>query len=66
MPVNWSYFTRLEERHMLRKLAAVRAYRSQAAKVYTNETFIDALARVNGVRVGAEYAEGFEVLRWVI
>jgi len=28
--------------------------------------FIFSLAKVRGVQIGAEYAESFEVLRWVI
>lgn len=66
LPITWLYFVRLEERHLERKLAAVACYRSQADKVYTDATGIRALAQVHGIRVGAEYAEAFEVLKWVV
>jgi hypothetical protein len=31
-----------------------------------NEEFIYSLARTRGVQIGTEYAESFEVVRWVI
>jgi hypothetical protein len=31
-----------------------------------SEEFIFALAKTRGVQIGADYAESFEVVRWVI
>ena len=56
----------IEERHLLTKIDAVECYRSQAAKAYTSALFLESLARVRGVQRGTEYAEAFEVIRWVM
>ena len=41
-------------------------YKSQKEKKYTNETFIRSLSHTRGVSIDADYAEAFEVVRWVI
>ena len=61
-------FVLLEEKHLLKKLQAIDCYASQkqAGRNYADESFIRGLARTRGVQIGAEYAEGFEVVRWVV
>ncbi|MEN3297869.1 MAG: hypothetical protein V7642_7122 [Burkholderiales bacterium] len=59
-------FIRLERRHLERKCHALTAYVSQQDKPYMSQDFIMSLARARGVQIGAEYAESFEVLRWVL
>jgi len=59
-------FVYLEERHINKKLESVRCYRSQTGRKYANEEFIKGLARTRGVQIGVEYAETFEVIRWII
>jgi LmbE family N-acetylglucosaminyl deacetylase len=59
-------FVRLKERHIERKIEALSEYRSQAGKAYVSPEFILSLARTRGVQIGAEFAECFEVVRWVI
>jgi LmbE family N-acetylglucosaminyl deacetylase len=59
-------FVYLEERHVNIKLESVRCYRSQTGRKYANEEFIKGLARTRGVQIGVEYAETFEVIRWII
>jgi LmbE family N-acetylglucosaminyl deacetylase len=59
-------FVYLEERHVNKKLESVRCYRSQTGRKYANEEFIKGLARTRGVQIGVEYAETFEVIRWII
>jgi LmbE family N-acetylglucosaminyl deacetylase len=63
---NTSCFVRLGKRHLDMKCEALTAYESQAGKPYMNSEFITSLARVRGVQIGAEYAESFEVLRWML
>lgn len=63
---NTSCFIRLDKRHLEKKCYALQAYRSQACKPYMTEDFITSLAKARGVQIGAEYAESFEVLRWVL
>lgn len=59
-------FVSLEKRHVDAKCAALSAYASQSGKPYMREEFISSLARARGVQIGAEYAETFEVIRWVM
>lgn len=59
-------FVRLEERHVERKAQALAEYHSQAGKAYASRDFIRSLARTRGVQIGAEFAECFEVVRWVV
>jgi N-acetylglucosamine malate deacetylase 1 len=59
-------FVRLDKEHVERKIEALAEYRSQAGKDYTSPEFIRSLARTRGVQIGTEFAECFEVVRWVI
>lgn len=59
-------FIKLEERHLQKKLLVLKEYESQSARGYAKEEFIRGLARTRGVSIDAEYAEAFEVVRWVI
>ena len=60
------FLLEIEERHLITKIKAVECYQSQAAKTYTSALFLESLARVRGVQRGTEYAEAFEVIRWVM
>ncbi len=62
---NTSSFVHLEEQDVLRKVNAVKEYKSQAHRPYANEEFIRSLARTRGVQIGAHYAETFDVVRWI-
>jgi N-acetylglucosamine malate deacetylase 1 len=59
-------FVRLTEDHVRQKVYALDAYNSQKTRLYAREDFIYALAMTRGVQAGAEYAEAFEVIRWII
>ena len=48
------------------KVSALGAYGSQAGKDYMQADFIRGWARMRGVQIGAQLAEAFEVIRWVI
>jgi N-acetylglucosamine malate deacetylase 1 len=61
-----SCFMKLEEKHLANKISALKEYKSQAHRPYASEEFIKSLARVRGVQVSTEYAECFEVLRWIL
>lgn len=63
---NTACFVRLDRRHIQRKFDAMRCYKSQAGKAYASEDFIFSLARTRGVQIGADFAECFETVRWVI
>jgi len=57
---------KLEQRHIDSKVAALQEYKSQSHRDYMKVDFITSLARARGVQIGAQYAEAFEVLRWVM
>jgi len=59
-------FIKLEKTHIERKIKALKAYKSQSHRSYASEDFIWSLAKTRGVQIGAEYAETFEVIRWVM
>jgi len=63
---NTTAFIPLEERHINLKIKALMCYKSQMGRPYFNEIFIRSLARTRGVQINAEYAEAFEVIRWII
>lgn len=59
-------FVKLEEKHILKKCLALNEYKSQGLRDYMSKDFIYSLAKSRGVQIGCEYAESFEVIRWVI
>jgi len=59
-------YIRLEPSHVQRKVDALKAYVSQAQRAYANEAFIRSMCLTRGVCIGAEFAEAFEVVRWVM
>jgi LmbE family N-acetylglucosaminyl deacetylase len=61
-----SAFVELQKGHLQKKIDALKAYKSQADKVYMKEDFIRSLARARGVQINVEFAESFEVIRWMI
>lgn len=63
---NTTCFVRLEEKFINTKYKALTEYKSQAHRPYANEEFIKSLARVRGVQIGVQYAEVFEIIRWII
>jgi len=58
-------FIRLEKKHIELKAQALKHYASQSTRDYTSEEFILSLAKTRGVQIGSEYAEAFEVIRWI-
>jgi len=59
-------FIKLDERHIAKKVEALNCYESQKDRVYLNEEFIRSLARTRGVQISSDYAEAFEVIKWII
>jgi LmbE family N-acetylglucosaminyl deacetylase len=61
-----SSFVYLDEFNVQKKVEALGKYESQMHRTYANEEFIRALARTRGVQVNTQYAEVFEVVRWIL
>jgi LmbE family N-acetylglucosaminyl deacetylase len=59
-------FVKLNPEHVTAKHSALQCYKSQSRREYMQKDFIFSLAKTRGVQIGSEYAESFEVVRWVI
>jgi len=56
----------LDKQDIQTKLKAIGKYKSQRERPYMKKDFILSWARLNGIRIGVEYAEGFELIRGII
>lgn len=59
-------FFEISKSNLEKKIDAMACYKSQEHRPYANEDFVRSLATVRGVQIGKQYAETFEVVRWVI
>jgi LmbE family N-acetylglucosaminyl deacetylase len=71
LPWNNLHFTnnchiRLERNHIEAKMNALACYKSQAFRNYMNEEYFFGLAKTRGIQVNSNYAEAFELIRWII
>ncbi len=57
---------KLGEDEINKKTEALRAYASQAERIYMQEDFTRSLAKVRGVQANSRFAEAFEIYRWVV
>lgn len=60
---NTQSYVALEERHIAKKINALKEYKSQGFRDYLSDDFIRSLAVARGVQFGVKYAETFEVVR---
>lgn len=60
-------FFRLNIDHIEKKIQLLSSYKSQIIKKrkYFSSEFIKGLAKTRGVQINSEYAEAFEVIRWI-
>lgn len=63
---NTNAFVFLEDRHIAKKVEALKCYKSQQDRHYASEDFVRGLARTRGTQVGSRYAEVFDVVRWIM
>lgn len=59
-------FVELSEENIQAKVAAMECYKSQSKRLYAKDKLIRGAANYRGLQVQMEYAEAFEVMRWVI
>ena len=59
-------FVRLEERHIKKKIKAMKQYESQNFRSYFDEKYIKALAYMRGTQVDYPFAETFELIRLLV
>jgi len=63
---NNTAYIEIQQPHLYKKIQALSQYESQQDKNYFHDSYIKSLARVRGAQIGKEYAECFEVKRFVI
>ena len=63
---NTQSFVILSEDHVATKLKALREYKSQHHRKYLTKEFITGWARTRGTQINTDFAEAFEVVRWII
>ena len=61
-----SSFVFLDDLNINKKVEALSKYKSQMHRSYANEDFIRGLARTRGVQVNTQFAEVFELIRWIL
>lgn len=60
-----TFFSVVSEEHIESKIGAIAVYESQAERLYSFEGLIRGIATFRGLQIGTQYAEAFEVLRWI-
>lgn len=63
---NTTCFYVVNEAHIDSKIQALGEYESQQHRFYSREKLLKGLANFRGLQISEEYAEAFEVIRWVI
>ena len=59
-------FVKLEQRHIKKKIEAMKQYESQNFRSYFDEKYIKALAYMRGTQVDYPFAETFELIRLLV
>ena len=59
-------FVEVTEEQLERKIGALDKYETQRGKSYMDPNFIRSLAVVRGTQIGKQFAETFEVIRWML
>lgn len=58
-------YYKLRKEHVEQKARALNCYETQKFRKYSNPDVIYALAKVRGVQIACDFAETFELVRWV-
>lgn len=59
-----NYFVKLEDRHVQKKLDALKCYKSQQDRPYFKEEYLLGNLHVNGMMANCKYAEAFQVINF--
>jgi N-acetylglucosamine malate deacetylase 1 len=59
-------FIPLLENQVVKKIDALKCYKTQKDRAYLSEDFVRGLAITRGTQIEEKYAEAFEVIKWVI
>lgn len=63
---NTNFFIRLSESELNKKIDSLRSYESQSHRNYMHEEFTRSLAKVRGVQCNTQWAEAFEIYKWIV
>jgi hypothetical protein len=55
----------LDETHIKKKIDAIKLYKSQGQRKYSSPEFIRSLATIRGGQVQQDFAESFELIRFI-
>ncbi|MBU8893916.1 MAG: PIG-L family deacetylase [Bacteroidales bacterium] len=56
----------VNEDHIDKKMESINKYESQAKRFYASDKMVTGLANYRGLQISNEFAEAFEVIRWII
>ncbi len=59
-------FVELKKSHIEKKINALTFYKTQQHRTYLSAEFIWGLAKTRGTQFESDYAEAFEVVRWIL
>lgn len=59
-------FSVVQKRHIDKKIEAIEEYKSQKHRFYAAEKMVNGLATYRGLQISKEYAEAFQVIRWIV
>ncbi|MFB0564870.1 MAG: PIG-L deacetylase family protein [Candidatus Aminicenantaceae bacterium] len=63
---NTDIFVKLTERHVRKKIEALAKYKSQDFREYFDEKNVQGIAYTRGTQVNFEFAEAFELIRFIL
>jgi LmbE family N-acetylglucosaminyl deacetylase len=55
----------LKEEQVQAKINAINCYQSQNFRKYHSPNFLRSLATTRGIQISSDYAEAFELIRWI-
>ena len=58
-------YVKLEKQHLDKKVEAIQLYTTQQGRTYSSEKFVESLARLRGGQILEEFAESFELIRFI-
>lgn len=58
-------FVNLTREQLDKKIKSLEIYKSQANRPYSQGVFVESLAKVRAIQIGKQYAESFELIRFI-
>jgi LmbE family N-acetylglucosaminyl deacetylase len=58
-------FVNLTSEQLEKKIQLLQVYKSQASRAYSSAEFVKSLAKVRAIQIGRQFAESFELIRFI-